>query len=720
MYYWNREHHENNFVGLPHQNFFYDESNFKPTSFGNSQIYFLVLRDIFQSASQSQQYLQIGFAADNNLPTVDSSGEFVLLTFSDGSLNNIFDDYSITIYKKEFPSVTFFNHPLVPKLNRVYKIKTTSNIASLYSALVSYNPSSILTLYLLNDVDTLLYTPNDYVSDFFPCNYCTHSPSTYALKQLELIKARDAWDITTGSSNIRIGISDINFYLNHEDLVDQFVNVHPGAITNLGGHGTIVAGIAAAETNNGIGISSIGFNSKLVALPVNYNALLDAVYTYQCKVINCSWGSCFPVSTQQEIINIINDAGVTVVAAAGNGNLTNTCGAATALVYPASYDNVISVTSVGHVYDLSETQNCPGNLSYYGNNKDVHNLTPTQGGIPATYYHQHNDKVDICAPGYDVTSTRSSTLSYHNCEQSGTSYAAPFVAGTAALIYSIKETFQPDEIEACIKCTAFDVYSLSQNSAYVGLLGAGRLDAHAALQKAQNLIAKKPVDIIWSYDDANTLRRIECDPNDIGILMDNDEILNNTIYCEAIPSSSTPSISSFQWIIKSLGLANTIRKTGNPISIQIPNDFGAQGASCYISVNARNDVPSLCNTNASSFYGENGDLAITGMTCPPYPAPLGIPNRLVNKETDLDESVKTHFKIYPNPAKKELILEIPDNVTFKNGIVIEFTTSTGQIVKTITAFSKNSRVNVSNFKSGIYWVTILAKNKRITKSVIIQ
>ncbi len=285
----------------------------------------------------------------------------------------------------------------------------------------------------------LLMTPNDYSIAF---------SNDYALN---LINAQTAWDYTVGDTNIILGISDGGYYENHEELVNEYVSVYnyPNAPAQYKNHGTAVATAAAGGTDNGVGKSSIGNQCKLALTTMNYNKLLT-LSNNGARVVNASWaGSCWYSQYIQNIIDEIYDNGTIIVAAAGNGG---TCGGAMNKVYPASFNHVIAVSSIGP--------------------NDNHERTI---GNPATT-HQHNDSVDICAPGYDVPLAVAPGWYLIG---NGTSFAAPIVTGTIGLMLSLRPCLTFEEVEAILKATAVKIDSLNPN--YAGLLGAGRLDAGAAL-----------------------------------------------------------------------------------------------------------------------------------------------------------------------------------------------------------------------------------------------
>jgi hypothetical protein len=157
---------------------------------------------------------------------------------------------------------------------------------------------------------------------------------------------------------------------------------------------------------------------------------------------------------EQDVIEEAAANGSFIVASAGNGN---TCGLPDALVYPASYNHVFSVTSVGPSDNHEQ---------WIGDPSSTHN---------------HNDSVDLAAPGYDVAVSPASGW-YLN--MNGTSFAAAYVSGTVALMLSANKCISNLQIEQILKSTAAPLNSL--NPTYAGKLGAGRLDAFQAVLAASN------------------------------------------------------------------------------------------------------------------------------------------------------------------------------------------------------------------------------------------
>lgn len=309
----------------------------------------------------------------------------------------------------------------------------------------------------------VLYAPNDYTLAF---------ATNYAL---DLIHAQGAWDLSHGSDSVVIAISDQNFYQHHEELEGKIVYYDSTNLTTAT-HGTAVAIVAAGNTDNGVGLSSIGFDSKLALYKMTFNELLVASYA-GADVINVSWTSgCFYSQIAQDAINEAYNNGTFIVAAAGNGT---TCGSADALVYPAAYANVFAVTSVGPTDNHERIINDP------------------------TSTHQHNLAVDLSAPGYDVAISAASTW-YLN--SSGTSFAAAYVSGTVGLMLSINKCITNADIEMILKNSSQNIDAL--NPLYAGKIGEGRLDAQAALLLAS--LNANPMNLTTSLIDG-------CTSNDVSV-----------------------------------------------------------------------------------------------------------------------------------------------------------------------------------------------------------
>jgi len=319
-----------------------------------------------------------------------------------------------------------------------------------------------------------------------------NDPQVGSLDHLLHANLYAAWDTTQGDTNVVMGITDTSFDLLHEDLqgnlkynyddpIDGSDNDNDGYTDNYRGwdiwgndndvfftndwHGTGVLAVAAATTDNGVGMAGAGFKCKYLPVKIandasNGNTTIvtadghDAI-TYcadrNCKVINCSWGTLTYSNDGQDVVNYatINKDAV-VVAASGNTN-------AEEFRYPASFYRAISVTG-------------------------VHNSDEFNNGTNAPF--TRSDSVDVCAQGYNVMATATvgasgSTEVYQTT--GGTSIASPIVCGALAIIRSAYPCLSAIEAADLLVETAVDIESVGTNPTYAGKIGK-RIDTHAALQ----------------------------------------------------------------------------------------------------------------------------------------------------------------------------------------------------------------------------------------------
>lgn len=320
------------------------------------------------------------------------------------------------------------------------------------------------------------------------------SANQYHLNNIQVF---DAWDVTTGDDDITIGIIDTGIDLDHEDLaekiwineadpIDGIDNDENGYIDDYYGydfadddndpdadesvHGVRVAGIAGAATNNDIGISGIGYNTKIAALKGFKTSnglsggLFDAILyaaNNEIDILNLSWGSIRrPLQSEQDIIDYaVLEKNVVIVAAAGNDGGKPT---EESKFYPASYEHVLSVAG-----STSTDEKWTGS--------------------------SFNFQVDITAPGAAIVSTNNND-GYNTSGGYGTSFAAPMVAATAALVKDQFPALSALQIMERVRATADDIYSVGSNSLYEGKLGKGRLNVYRAVTEnsVKSLRAENP------------------------------------------------------------------------------------------------------------------------------------------------------------------------------------------------------------------------------------
>lgn len=242
------------------------------------------------------------------------------------------------------------------------------------------------------------------------------------------INIETAWNVTKGNG-IKVGVVDSGINLTHEDLQNKVIAQKSfvqgdNSIEDGAGHGTVTAGILAANANNGVGIAGVCPGCKLIVARSTDNdangstsAIAEGImYAVDqgAQIINMSVGGEAPEQILEDAVKYARQKGVILVAAAGNcadsDYQDNYCTSQNPLFYPAAYDGVISVTAT--------------------DNTD-------QRYIKASY----GTWVKIAAPGSGIFSTlpnhkhtQTQTLNYDFYY--GTSQAAPQVSGVLALLLS--------------------------------------------------------------------------------------------------------------------------------------------------------------------------------------------------------------------------------------------------------------------------------------------
>lgn len=329
----------------------------------------------------------------------------------------------------------------------------------------------------------LLYTPND--------------PDFHRQWKHPVIQTPQAWDYVKGSSEIIVSITDTGAKWNHPDLADNiWINEAemPGITIDwqngqiLGGdgidndgngriddvmgwdffhnnnnpyqnypgnsHGTHVAGIAGAVGDNEIGIAGVAMNVSLMICKgassyAPSEGIRDGYHQIQysaqtgAHIINCSWISY--TNQGSYAINIVNYAtrlGSLVIAGAGNDNVRHT---PSFQAYPSDAPNALSVAATNQ-------NDIKANFSDYG------------------------APIGISAPGVSILSTWRNN-GYHTTQ--GTSMATPVVSGVAALVKTLHPDLTPNQLMYRLQNTSDDINELNPN--YVGLLGAGRVNAFRAV-----------------------------------------------------------------------------------------------------------------------------------------------------------------------------------------------------------------------------------------------
>lgn len=289
----------------------------------------------------------------------------------------------------------------------------------------------------------------------------------------EGIFAYDAWTITKGNSNVKIAVLDVGVELDHSDLKQNLLSGFDAVQDNVGGangspkkgdsHGTLCTGIIAALDNDQ-GITGVSPFCKIIPIRIAYGVggtgikMQDnwtvAAFTYAqnagADILNCSWSKINPSSTVSNIINQVanngrSGRGCTIVFSTGNDSLNAIC-------YPAYLESVIAV----------------GATDWFGNRSPFSN---------------YGYGIDIVAPGENCYTTN---IYNSYASASGTSFAAPHVAGVVALMLSVNPSLTRSQVAEILYSTCYksSLYSFSTNAPYGAWnseLGYGLVNAYMAV-----------------------------------------------------------------------------------------------------------------------------------------------------------------------------------------------------------------------------------------------
>jgi hypothetical protein len=353
----------------------------------------------------------------------------------------------------------------VPDLNRIYRLKVDIQPGqSLKDVLKNYRDDPGVEYAELNYKVSVCRTPNDTLyrlqwplnntgQDYPDSGGFNPPPGTPDAD----IDAPEAWDYSTGNSEIVVAVVDTGVDYDHRDLwTNMWVNqAELGGTSGIdddgngyvddiygydfinndsnpkddNGHGTHCAGIIAAAGNNGADITGVCWDAKIMALKFldssgsgnNADAIEAFYYAVQngADVASNSWGGGGFSQAMADAVDYAYSQGVMMVASAGNSGTTN-------VQYPAYYDNMFSVAA-------TDSDDHKASFSTYGS------------------------WVDIAAPGVDILSLRAINTSlgtvydFYTTIASGTSMACPHVSGACAFIFSVYPEISLDELKTNLK-----------------------------------------------------------------------------------------------------------------------------------------------------------------------------------------------------------------------------------------------------------------------------
>ncbi|MET0963188.1 MAG: S8 family serine peptidase [Noviherbaspirillum sp.] len=281
-------------------------------------------------------------------------------------------------------------------------------------------------------------------------NVVTNDPYLGSQWALGKVGAGAAWELTQGGG-ITIAILDSGVDGSHPDLAAQMV---PGFnfmdnntdTADVNGHGTAVAGVAAAASNNALGVAGMAGQAKIMPLRIAdanayaYYSTIAQGITYAAdhgaRIANCSYGGVAGSASIQSAAQYMKGRGGLVFVSAGNNGVN---------------ENITPTTTMIAVSATDQSDN-------------------------RTSWSSYGSFVSVAAPGMSYTTSRGGAYG----QWSGTSFSSPLAAGVAALMMAARPSLDSAQLEKLLFSTAVDIGAAGRDIYY----GYGRVDAHAAVSAA--------------------------------------------------------------------------------------------------------------------------------------------------------------------------------------------------------------------------------------------
>lgn len=479
------------------------------------KIHKILLMSIFCTGLFANRFQNILFALNKTDQSLEFSNKFELTKNTNEELQKIFNKFEVTKIEPWLKSANENDCTDEVCLNKIYRIKSFNFETEKLISELENLPAVIFAE--IEPINKPYYTPNDqqYNQQWF-------------LPQVRADEAWDLWlpafGIFPGDPSVLLASVDTGVDWDHPDLINSVWNnlgedangngvtviqdggswvLDPGDENNIDddnngfiddligwdvsgtnglpdnnptpkpgvnsgstwAHGTHVAGLLNATTDNNTGISSVGFNCRIMSVKSSeednnpdvyitdgYDGILYAskagYYSVGKSIINCSWGSTQFSTSGQATIDVAHENYNAVIVAAGGNGVEDGWGQEYTEHFPSSFEYVIAVAPLG---------------------------TGDSWNNWATYH----ESIDISSPGENIRSTKIGT-GYVNWM--GSSMASPIVASSIGLLQAQNPSWQNDQLELMIIETADPIiYEVNSSSYLEGRLGKGRVDVYNAL-----------------------------------------------------------------------------------------------------------------------------------------------------------------------------------------------------------------------------------------------
>ncbi len=421
----------------------------------------------------------------------------------------------------------------------------------------------------------------------YQTSFVPNDPSFSNQWGLSQVSAEAAWATTQGDTSVVIGIVDTGVQWDHPDLngniwhnwkeiagngidddgngyIDDTIGWDFGGAAGTADsnptedkadHGTNVAGIADAVTNNGVGVAGMGYKCKIMAVKTARNDVRSSTgdaliyYGYEgivyavdngAKIINCSWGGTTYSLYAKQIIDYAISKNVLVVCAAGNNNTS-------APHYPSAYQGTLSVGATG----TSDKRSSYSNYGY---------------------------RLDVSAPGDDIYNTwMTNTYAY----LSGTSMASPMVAGLAGLVKSRFPSYTASQIAEQIRATADNVDYL--NPSYIHMMGRGRINAASAVNSS-SAISLREYNIQFTDADLGNGDGVFQPGETVSLRMKFRNILNaNSGFTVSLTSlTSNATVVNGTYVTPALNMSDSCDNNTQPLSFTVSATAGSNATAGFL------------------------------------------------------------------------------------------------------------------------------------------
>lgn len=375
----------------------------------------------------------------------------------------LFEDVGATIVTENFGGLPGFYRVRVSERDGFKTLELANNLASL-PEVESAEPDAIATF-------RKHFIPND--SNFSVLWGLHNTGQSGGVSDMD-IDAPEAWDIVTGSPNIKVAVLDDGVQSNHPDInqvtgADLTGEGSGGPVNNCDAHGTAVAGCISAIINNAQGVVGVSPASPVMSLRISISN------------IPCDGMGSFQISWYVDALAMALQQGVRV---------TNT---SAGFVQSDAISNAFASTQIaGMVHFVSSGNSGNQDIGYPANLASVNAVGACNRQGNRASFSSWGSTLDFVAPGQSILTTdRTGTLGYSTSSYAtvdGTSFASPYAAGVAALILSLRPDLNGFSVAQIMRDTAVDRGTAGFDTQF----GWGIVNARNALVEAQDFVPPVP------------------------------------------------------------------------------------------------------------------------------------------------------------------------------------------------------------------------------------